>query len=60
VDAAQACHMPLTVLDPVARDAVPPEYRHKLVLCRADQHVVWRGDQLPAQPAALVERLRGA
>ena len=60
VDVAQACHMPLTVLDPVARDAVPPEYRHKLVLCRADQHVVWRGDQLPAQPAALVERLRGA
>ena len=60
VRAAEACHMPLQVLDPVALDAVPAQYRHKLGLCRADQHVVWRGDQLPAQPAALIERLRGA
>ena len=42
-----------------ARD-VPEAYRHKLVLCRADQHVVWRGDQLPARPAELVDVLRGA
>jgi hypothetical protein len=40
--------------------AVPQAYRHALVLCRCDQHVVWRGDQLPDDPAALVERLRGA
>ena len=60
VDAAQARRMPLTVLDPAASETVPAEYRHKLVLCRADQHVVWRGDQLPAQPVALVEQLRGA
>ena len=60
VRAAEACRVPLQVLDPVARDVVPERYRHKLVLCRADQHVVWRGDQLPAQTSALVERQRGA
>jgi hypothetical protein len=57
--AAQARRLPLTVLDVDASD-VPPAYRHKLVLCRADQHVVWRGDSLPARPAELVEVLRGA
>ena len=60
VAAAQAQHMPLLVQDAAPRDALPDAYRHKLVLCRADQHVAWRGDQLPAQAAALVARLRGA
>ncbi len=60
VEAAEARRMPLLVLDAVARDTLPEAYRHKLVLCRADQHVAWRGDHLPAQAAALVERLRGA
>jgi 2-polyprenyl-6-methoxyphenol hydroxylase-like FAD-dependent oxidoreductase len=67
--AASARGMPLTVLDIPAPgasqagahdSAVPQAYRHALVLCRCDQHVVWRGDQLPDDPAALVERLRGA
>ena len=58
--AAQARRVPLLLLDVQARDALPEAYRHALLLCRADQHVVWRGDQLPAQPAALIERLRGA
>ncbi len=57
--AARACRMPMLLLDAVPRDALPEAYRHKLVLCRADQHVVWRGDQLPAQAAALVARLCG-
>lgn len=52
--------MPLRLLDVQARDALPEAYRHALLLCRADQHVVWRGDHLPAQPAGLIERLRGA
>ena len=60
VAAASERRMPLTVLDSASRDALPAAYRHKLVLCRADQHVVWRGDQCPAQPAQLVARLRGA
>jgi 2-polyprenyl-6-methoxyphenol hydroxylase-like FAD-dependent oxidoreductase len=37
----------------------PAAYRHALVLVRADQHVVWRGDTLPVDAAALVRRLRG-
>jgi 2-polyprenyl-6-methoxyphenol hydroxylase-like FAD-dependent oxidoreductase len=59
VAAAQARGVPLVVLDVDAFD-VPRAYRHKLVLCRADTHVAWRGDALPADAAALVERLRGA
>ena len=59
-DAAIAC-MPLTVLDvgPSNVPHVPPEYEHALVLCRADQHVMWRGNQLPQESAALVARLCG-
>jgi hypothetical protein len=38
----------------------PAEYRHALVLVRADQHVGWRGDTVPDDPTAWVERLRGA
>jgi 2-polyprenyl-6-methoxyphenol hydroxylase-like FAD-dependent oxidoreductase len=57
-DAAMAREVPLTVLD-VDADDVPDAYRHALVLCRSDQHVVWRGDALPADCAALVEKLRG-
>ncbi|MFO1245967.1 MAG: FAD-dependent oxidoreductase [Ramlibacter sp.] len=58
--AARAQGVPLAVLDVQARDAVPAAYRHPLVLCRADQHVVWRGEAVPADAAALVAVLRGA
>ncbi len=57
--AAQARGMPLKLLD-VQRENVPSAYRHKLLLCRADQHVAWRGDTGPADPAALVDLLCGA
>lgn len=57
-DAARAVRMPLAVLDVDARE-VPRAYRHRLVLCRADQHVAWRGDRMPAQAHALVALLRG-
>jgi hypothetical protein len=30
------------------------------LLSRPDQHVAWRGDALPADVAALMNRLRGA
>ncbi|MDB5947359.1 MAG: monooxygenase, partial [Ramlibacter sp.] len=40
--------------------AIPRAYRHRLVLCRSDQHVAWRGDAVPDDAAALVELLRGA
>ena len=58
--AARARGVPLTLLDPAARDSLPEAYRQALVVARADQHVVWRGDRLPADPGSLVERLRGA
>ena len=31
-----------------------------LVLSRPDQHVAWRGNDLPADPLALIDRVRGA
>ena len=58
----QAAHLrgvPLTVVD-LWGLPLPAAYRHKLVICRHDQHVAWRGNQLPDDPAALVELLRGA
>ena len=57
--AAQSRAMPLELVD-VQAGEVPPAYRHKLVLCRADQHVVWRSDAVPADAAGLVDLLRGA
>lgn len=57
-EAARAARMPLSVLDVEAKD-IPRAYRHRLVLCRADQHVAWRGDRMPADPVALVAQLRG-
>jgi 2-polyprenyl-6-methoxyphenol hydroxylase-like FAD-dependent oxidoreductase len=60
VAAAAACRMPLAILD-VDRAAteVSTAYRHALVICRADQHVAWRGDRVP-EPERLVDALRGA
>jgi hypothetical protein len=57
--AAAAAGMPLEVVD-VPAGAAPAEYKHALVICREDQHVAWRGDAAPADPAALVGLLRGA
>lgn len=57
--AAQARRLPLTLLE-VEGVGVPEAYRHRLVLCRDDQHVAWRADRVPADAGALVELLRGA
>jgi 2-polyprenyl-6-methoxyphenol hydroxylase-like FAD-dependent oxidoreductase len=61
VAAAKARNMPLLVLDVQANPGaeIPAAYTYKLVLCRADQHVVWRGDRVPVGPAYLVARLCG-
>jgi hypothetical protein len=32
---------------------------HKLILTRTDQHVAWRGDTIPDNPAHLVGKLLG-
>ena len=42
-------------------DVEPTEiYDRKLVLSRPDQHVAWRGDNVPDDPLALVDKIRGA
>ena len=56
--AAQRAGMPLKLLDLPAR-ADDPAFRHALLVVRQDQHVAWRGQRLPADPAALVNQLCG-
>ncbi len=58
-DAARRVGLPLNHLrlsDPAARSA----WERDLVLVRPDQHVAWRGDAPPADPAAIVDLVRGA
>ena len=59
VAAAARRRMPLAVLDIDATDAADV-YSRKLVLSRPDQHIAWSGDALPADPLALIDRVRGA
>ena len=35
-------------------------YERKLVLVRPDGHVAWRGDAVPADALAMMDRVRGA
>lgn len=56
--AAESANVPLAVIDASAAE-VPEAYRHRLVLCREDQHVAWRGDEAPQDPARLIETLCG-
>ena len=53
--AARAAGVPLTVLDCPAAT----EYDHALMLVRPDQHVAWRGDGDPADPAAVIATISG-
>ena len=59
VAAAERRGMPLSVLD-IDTAAAAGLYDHKLVLSRPDQHVAWRGNALPDDPLALIDRVRGA
>jgi 2-polyprenyl-6-methoxyphenol hydroxylase-like FAD-dependent oxidoreductase len=51
--------LPMTVLDVDGNEAAGL-YPHKLLLSRPDQHVAWRGDEPPDDPATLIDRVRGA
>jgi 2-polyprenyl-6-methoxyphenol hydroxylase-like FAD-dependent oxidoreductase len=57
--AAERRSVPLRVLD-LDGTAARGLYGHRLVLSRPDQHVAWRGDALPSDPVALIDRVRGA
>jgi len=59
IAAARAAKVPLNVAD-IADGAVARLYERRLVLVRPDGHVAWRGDSAPAQPRAMIERVRGA
>ena len=53
--------MPIKLID-IARSAlqVPAAYQHKLLICRDDQHIAWRADELPdASVRPLLDRLTG-
>jgi 2-polyprenyl-6-methoxyphenol hydroxylase-like FAD-dependent oxidoreductase len=57
--AARERRVPLKVLD-IDRPVAATLDCGGLVLSRPDQHVAWRGDTLPADPLALIDRVRGA
>jgi hypothetical protein len=57
--AAKRVGLPLGVValdEPRVRDI----YERPLVLVRPDGHVAWRGDEVPATPAAIIDHVRGA
>lgn len=57
-DAAVLRRVPLTILrldDPQGRAL----YGADFVLVRPDQQIAWRGNRLPDDPAALIDRIRG-
>jgi hypothetical protein len=51
--------MPLQVIT-LREPEVLQRYGYRLILVRPDGHVAWRGDEMPADPATLVDRVRGA
>jgi len=58
-DAAHSCGMPLHVVD-VQHPEVIKVYERKLILIRPDLMVAWRADELPENPSAIIDRVRGA
>jgi hypothetical protein len=59
LEAAQQAQVPLKVLDVSEQSEVPPAYKYKLLICRTDQHVVWRGDDCTVGAVELMKKLRG-
>jgi 2-polyprenyl-6-methoxyphenol hydroxylase-like FAD-dependent oxidoreductase len=59
IEAAKLRGAPLHVVD--IRDAhVRAIYERDFVLIRPDQHVAWRGDAMPPDALAVIDRIRGA
>ncbi|WP_322867495.1 FAD-dependent oxidoreductase [Aquicoccus sp. G2-2] len=57
-NAATEQGVPFVVLDLTAEESAA-QYPHKLLIARPDQHVAWRGDTVPEDPANLIALLRG-
>ena len=59
VAAARDRRLPLRVVD-IDRPEIARLFERRLVLVRPDGHIAWRDDDPPADPAALIDRVRGA
>jgi len=57
--AAAQRKLPLQVVT-LREPEVLQRYDRRVVLVRPDGHVAWRGDEMPADPGALLDRVRGA
>ena len=42
-----------------AKDIQKNIFKHKYLICRPDQHIVWRGDMLPIKPNLLLDIISG-
>ena len=59
VEAARKRGVPMNLID--IRDVHAREvYERDFVLVMPDQHVAWRGDAMPSDPLAVMDRIRGA
>jgi hypothetical protein len=58
VSTAEDCGLPLSVSE-ITDDHLASLYEMKLILVRPDGHVAWRGDSAPADPAAVIDIVRG-
>lgn len=56
---AASRRVPLTIV-PLAGTPHAGLYERRFVLVRPDGHVAWRGDGPPADPLAVIDRIRGA
>src|SRR5262249_4287448 len=59
IEAAARRGVPMRFIPLDARDLLAL-YERRLVLVRPDGHVAWRGDTAPADPLAVIDRVRGA
>lgn len=56
---AAAVRLPLEVLE-LREPHLAQLYEKRFVLVRPDQHVAWRGDEIPAGCATIIDTIRGA
>ena len=59
LEAARERGVPMTVFDP-GDDKVRVRYDAELALVGPDGHVVWRGNTVPSDCLAIIDRIRGA
>jgi 2-polyprenyl-6-methoxyphenol hydroxylase-like FAD-dependent oxidoreductase len=59
-NAARLRNVPLRVLEIQEREVLAAYENFPSVLIRPDQHIAWRGRELPEDPLALIDRVRGA